>query len=288
MTATMAHCARLRSCTVAALLLAVSCVAWSQQAAPFVLAVHPYLPSEEIIRRFTPLADYLGQRLGRPVRVRVGRDYEDHLSAIGGDRVDIAYMGPAPYTQLVARYGRRPLLVRIETLGKPYLSGVIFARQDGPVHELKDLAGKRFAFGDPASTMGSQLPQYLLLKSGIGLGQLAHYDHVLSHNNVIMGVLAGDFDAGAVRRDVFDEAAHRGLRVVAELPQVSEHLFVTRSDLPEPDIQVLREALLTLKSSPEGPGVMHAMGAEVTGMVPVADADYDSLRGILRTLSGSR
>ena len=248
---------------------------------PMVLAVHPYLPSAEIRKRFAPLAEYLGKVLGQQVVVRVGRDYEEHVATIGANGVDIAFMGPAAYVKLVARYGARPLLARIETNGDPYLSGVIVARSDSPLRSLADLRGKVFAFGDPDSTMSTLVPRYALRRAGVPLTALAHYEHLGAHENVALGVLAGDFDAGAVKVEVFDEFAARGLRVLANLPQVSEHVFATRADLPLSQVKLLRSALLNLKATPQGSAIMQSIQKDMTGMVPVADADYDNPRAIL-------
>jgi phosphonate transport system substrate-binding protein len=252
---------------------------------PLVLAVHPYLPSAEIQERFGPLARYLEKITGRKVTVRVGGDYDEHINAIGRDSVDIAFMGPAPYVLLVARYGPKPLLARIEIDGKPYLTGDIITRKDSKLRNLSDLKGKRFAFGDPDSTMSSLVPRYMLQEAGIPLTSLAGYEYLGAHKNVALGVLAGDFDAGAVKSEVFDELAPRGLRVLAVMPMVSEHLFVTRSNMPPAEVERLREALLRLKLEPEGSEIMRSINRGMTGMVPVVDADYQSLRAILKALN---
>ncbi len=245
---------------------------------PLILAVHPYLPSTEIQKRFAPLAEYLGKQLDRQVLVRVGRDYDQHIEAVGLNSVDIAFMGPASYVKLVARHDAKPLLARIEIKGKPILSGYIITRVDSALHNLTDLRGKRFAFVDPDSTMGTIVPRYVMKQAGVGLKQLGAYQHLGGHKDVALGVLNGDFDAGAVKSEVYDELASRGLRVLVKLPDVSEHLFVTRTDLPANQVTSLRLALLQLKNAPNGPAILRAINKEMTAMVPVADADYNSLR----------
>ena len=255
---------------------------------PLILAVHPFLPNAEIQKRFAPLADYLSQRLGRQVQVRVGRDYEQHIEAVGLNSVDIAFMGPASYVKLVARFGPKPLLARIEINGKPILSGYIVTSVNSVLHNLSDLRGKRFAFTDPDSTMGSIVPQYVLQQAGVGLKQLGAYQHLGGHKDVALGVLNGDFDAGAVKSEVYDELAPRGLRALAKLPNVSEHLFVARADLPAQQIALLRQALLQLKSAPQGPAILRAINKEMTAMVAVADADYNSLRALQRAVEAKQ
>src|SRR3989344_3957961 len=167
------------------------------------LTVHPYLPVKEIITRFTPLADYLGKEIGRPVSVRVGSDYQEHIVYVGKDEADIAFMGPASYLMVVAKYGKKPLLARLETDGNPLFRGYFIVRQDSPLKTLAGLKGKRMAFGDRDSTMSHLVPQYMLEKAGVPLDKLAKYKFLGSHNNVVLAVLSGDFDAGAVKDEDF-------------------------------------------------------------------------------------
>jgi phosphonate transport system substrate-binding protein len=253
-----------------------------------ILAVHPYLPPKELVTRFTPLAEYLGRELGRPVSVRVGRDYDEHSEAIGKDSVDIAFLGPAPYTRVVARYGKKPLLARLEIKGQPTFRGTIVTRTDSPLRTLAELKGKRFAFGDPNSTMSHLVPEYLLLKAGVRRRDLTHYQFLGAHNNVALAVLAGDFDAGAVKDEVFRDFAPKGLRALSDTPAISEHLFVTRSTFPPELIDPLRQALLRLKDIPAGMTIMQAINKDMTAMVAVTDSDYDNLRAILKTLEARR
>lgn len=253
---------------------------------PIILAVHPYLPSGEIMQRFAPLADYLSKRLGREIEVRVGGDYEQHIEAIGLNQVDIAFIGPASYVKMVAQYGEKPLLARIEVNGKPRLSGYIVTTVNSPLRHISDLRGKRFAFTDPDSTMGTIIPRYVMQQAGVRLDQLGAYQHLGGHKDVALGVLSGDFDAGAIKSEVYEAYAARGLRVLVKLPDVSEHLFITRADLPTQQVSLLRQALLQLKDAPAGAAILRALNKEMTAMVPVADSDYDSLRKLQRALLG--
>ena len=229
-----------------------ACAAESSGQKPLILAVHPYLSKDEIISRFKPLADYIARAAGRPVQLRVGRDYEEHIDAIGTDSVDIAYMGPAEYVKLVAKYGKKPLLVRQEIDGQKLLKGEIIVRQDSPLQSLSELKGKRFIFADVNSTMGSVIPQKMLIQAGVPLTSLASYKFVEGHDNVALAVLAGDYDAGAIKEETFQKYAPRGLRALAHSPSVYDHVFVTSTRLPAELVGILRSSLLKLNGSPEG------------------------------------
>lgn len=254
---------------------------------PLILAIHPYLPAPEIQRRFGPLASHLGRALRREVSVRVGQDYDQHIAAIGLDQVDIAFLGPASYVRMVERYGRKPILARFQTGDDPHLYGVIAVRRDSPLQRLEGLKGRRFAFGDPQSTMSHIVPRYMLRQAGIGLDDLAMHRFLGSHRNVALAVLAGDYDAGAMKREVYDEFAPRGLRALAVSPPSPDHLFVTRADLPAADVARLRQALLRLGETPAGRDLLKRLHPGLTALIPAQDGDYDALRVMVRAVDGA-
>jgi len=264
------------------LLCCLPCPANAQDS--LVLAVHPYLPFDELMERYTPLADYLGNQLERTVEVRIGSNYADHMGYIGRDEVDIAFMGPALYVDLVDKYGEKPLLARLEIDGKPLFHGKIITRKGSPLTRLADLRGRSFAFGDPESTMSHLVPRFMLLQAGITTDDLAEYRYLGSHTNVALGVLTGDFDAGAVKEEVFYQFEQQGLQALATTPAFSEHVFVARSTLPPQTVAALQEALYHLKDTPEGRAILAGIKEGLSGLVPARDSDYDNLRAVLNIL----
>jgi phosphonate transport system substrate-binding protein len=271
--------------------LAIICLASPAMAAsserPLILGVHPYLSYSQLQVRFAPLARYIADELGRRVSVRVGRNYEEHIVETGKDRLDISYLGPVSYVKVSDVYGRKPLLAQLERNGKTRLSGHIVVTADADIHTLSDLKGKAFAFGDPASTMSSIVPRAHLAASGITIEDLAYTTHLQGHTNVAFAVLTGQADAGAVKEEVLQEFEGRGLRSLEQLPQVSEHLFVTRADLPTILVSRLREILLNAHKDERGRRALLAINSQTTSLAPVSDDDYDNLRTMLK-LTGAR
>jgi phosphonate transport system substrate-binding protein len=252
------------------------------------LAVHPYLTPSELVLRFSPLAEYLGDRLGREVVLRISPDYSRHIELIGRDQVDLAYLGPAPYVQMVALHGEKPTLARLVTSGSPTFRGIIIVRRGAPIKDLSDLRGKRFAFGDPGSTMSSLLPRYMLRQAGIGLGDLGGHVFLRNHQNVVLGVLMGQFDAGAVKSEIYDEYRHLGLQALAETPPVSEHLFVAAGNLPPELVRELRHSLLALGETERGREILAGIEKSATALAPVTGEEYRELARILRSLGELR
>lgn len=251
---------------------------------PLVLAVLPYLPAPEIERRFAPLAARLSEALRRPVQVRVGQSYKQHLAAIGGDQVDIAYIGPASYVRMVERYGRKPILARLDVAGEPGLRGVIAVRRDSPLTRVDMLKGRSMAFGAVDSTAGHLLPHYQLLQSGVRLRDLGYHRFLGTHRDVALAVLAGDFDAGGLKHEVFEEYAGRGLRALAVTPAVPQYLFVARATLPPADVERARQTLLSLHRDAAGRDVLKRLHPGLSALVGAQDADYDGLRRMMRAV----
>jgi phosphonate transport system substrate-binding protein len=248
------------------------------------ICVHPYNSSTVLYQAFTPLAEYLSDKLGEPLTIHIATDYDSHIEAVGTNKFGIGYLGPASYVKLVAKYGKKRILGRQAIDGKPVFQGKIITRQDSKIASLADLAGKRFAFGDPNSTMSHLVPRYMLLEAGIKVEDLAVFKFLGNHTNVALGVLSGDFDAGAVKEATFYKYESRGLKAIATTPALSEHLFVASDSLPESTYKLIRSALLEAHQSEQGLRAIRAIKSNISAFVPVQDSDYDNLRRILSTL----
>lgn len=253
--------------------------------AELILGVHPYLDAETIIERFQPLAEYLSMQLDTDVEVRVGRNYESHLQAVGRDKIDIAFLGPATYIKLVNEYGQKPLLARLQANNKATFHGHIIVRNDSHLTAIQDLKNHHFAFGDKNSTMSSLVPRALLLRNGITLNQLAGYRYLKGHKNVAIAVLAGDADAGAIKAEVYQQFSHRGLKSLAQTPEISEHVFVTRSNMPVALQEQIRDILLGINSDLMINKTLKPIKKQITGLATVVDADYDSLRDLMSLIN---
>lgn len=253
---------------------------------PLVFGVHPYLAPSELIERFTPMARRIGRELGREVRVEVSRDYEEHIRLIGEGRLDLAYMGPASYVMATARYKTLMPLGVMSVKGKDTFRGVIVTRRDSPIKSMVQLKGRKFAFGDVNSTMSHLVPRYMMIEAGLGIKDLAGHEFLNSHDNVALGVLVGDFDAGALKQEAFDKYAPRGLVALQYTPEIKEHLVVASGGLAPALVRKARESLLSMPVMDRGEGekVLWEIKPGITGFVPVQDKDYDNLRVILDTL----
>lgn len=242
------------------------------------LLIHPYRTAEALTKNFTPLTEYISKAIDIPVRVSVSTTYKSHNQQVGSEQFDLAFLGPAPYVKITHTYGDKTILGRLEVSGSPFFHGIIFARKDAPIMTLKDLAGKKFAFGDPNSTMSYFVPRFMLSEAGVDIGDLKEHAFLGMHANVALGVIGGYYDAGGIKENIFNTYKDRGIKLVAKSRPISEHLFVAAQKIPPATVETLRRALFALHD----PAILTPIKKNLTGIVPATDRDYDSLRIILQ------
>ncbi|MEG3640016.1 phosphate/phosphite/phosphonate ABC transporter substrate-binding protein [Magnetococcus sp. PR-3] len=245
------------------------------------LGFMPYLSAKNLLEKYTPLARYLGEQLGQPVRLEIARNYQEHIERTGRDELDIAFLGGSPYVTIGDTYGKKPLLARYAFEGSPYFRAVIFTANNSDISSLKQLKGKKVAFGNINSTLSTQVPLYMMMQRGVGLAQLGLHKHLRNHENVLHGVQFGVFDAGAVAEEVFREHMHLDIRLLAHSPMLSTHVFVARSTMSKGLQQRIRDALQTLHTTEKGGEVLKSINRKLSAFVPVKDTDYDLHRKIL-------
>jgi phosphonate transport system substrate-binding protein len=131
--------------------------------------------------------------------------------------------------------------------------------------------------------MSTLVPTYMLQQAGVTISDLDGYAHLENHHNVVLSVLLGKYDAGAMKAEVFHAYRERGLKVLAWSPEISSHLFVANSTLSKEVVSKLQQAMWELHMTPEGLQILDTIKQGTTALVPVQDRDYTNLREILHT-----
>ncbi|MBF0218041.1 MAG: phosphate/phosphite/phosphonate ABC transporter substrate-binding protein [Gammaproteobacteria bacterium] len=244
---------------------------------PLIFALHPYLHTTTLIERFTPLIDYLSGRLNRKIVIHIAKSYADHIQNMALGEVDFGFMGPASYVQLWQSGAAHQLLGRLKYGEKSSFRGAIIVRQESPLTTLAELKGHSFAFGDPNSTLSSQVPRGMLAKAGVELTDLSRFNHLKNHHNVALAVLMGNYDAGAIKSEVYDEYAERGLRALSWSPFIATHPFVASPRLPKRVADEIAEILYDIERQPDAPTILNDIEKGVTAIIPAKAADYQNL-----------
>ncbi|HUR27515.1 MAG TPA: PhnD/SsuA/transferrin family substrate-binding protein [Planctomycetota bacterium] len=230
----------------------------------------------EMYRKFTPviesIQDDVEKRLGRPtdIEIQIFKTYEDGIDALCKGTVDFVRFGPSPYILAKRKNANLELIAMELEDGKKQFNGCIVVPRDSKIHSLAELRGRSFAFGDRNSTIGRYLVQELLLKEGIHASDLGRQEYLERHDKVAAAVLAGDFEAGAVKESNFEEAK-KELRVLVTFPNVTKP-WVARAGLDAEILGGLRGALLDLKD----PLALKAL--KVSGFATTSDKEYESVQ----------
>ena len=121
---------------------------------------------------FVPLYDRIGamiaDKLGCPVKVEIGTSYTATIEAMRAGKVDAAEFGPLSYVLAHQVAGAEAVATYADKDGNPdtYTASIVTWPGSG-ITTLKDVAGKTFAYSDPASTSGHLFPALGLAKAGI-------------------------------------------------------------------------------------------------------------------------
>jgi phosphonate transport system substrate-binding protein len=166
----------------------------------------------EMYRKFTPVIEAIQsdveKRLGRPtdIEIQIFKTYEDGIEALCKGTVDFVRFGPSPYILAKRKNPKLDLIAMELEDGKKQFNGCIVVPRDSKIQTLAELRGKSFAFGDRNSTIGRYLVQEHLLSAGIRAIDLGRQEYLERHDKVAAAVLAGDFEAGAVKESNYLES----------------------------------------------------------------------------------
>jgi len=174
-----------------------------------------------------------------------------------------------------------PLLGRLKFTDKDTFRGAIIIHQNSLIHSLADLKGKRFAFADPQSTLGTRVPQRLLADGGITLADLQYHSHLKNHHDVSLAVLMGKYDAGAVKEEVFLNYQSRGLKALQWSVEIPSHPFVATKNLTDTQVAELSKLLQEIHLQAGSKKILLGIKKKCVAIIPAFAEEYETLYQII-------
>ena len=245
--------------------------------------------------------------LGVPVKLFTPADYDGVIQGLLGGTLDYAWLGASAYAKV---YLTDPEAVEVK-LTKQNVDGstgyysIGFTRKDTGITSIEDAKGKVFAFADPNSTSGYLVPgaelaaKYGDLKTYFGEVKMSG-----GHEQTIVGVANGDFDAGVSWADglgnwedgynsgAFRKAADAGLVDMSNLVEIwrstliPEGPMVVRKALPQDVKDTVTQ--LTADLWETDPECAYAVAAgEAKDFVPVEHKAYDGILAARKMQEGT-
>jgi phosphonate transport system substrate-binding protein len=184
---------------ISSLLLTCACVSAASAADlhPLKFGVGLFQPDKEKNdATYRPLAQYLAQKLGRPVELRTVDTWEGLAKSLSNGETDIALLGPWGYV-LANNEARAQVISTILYDGKPEYFAIMVTAPDSGIKTVADLKGKTFAFGDKGSTSGYLIPLHYFQQQGIDPEKYFSKVIYTKHQAIETQITAGQLDAGA-------------------------------------------------------------------------------------------
>jgi phosphonate transport system substrate-binding protein len=225
----------------------------------------------------------------------VPQSYIAVVEAFGAKRADVAALNTFGYILAHEKYGAEARLTVIR-FGKATYQSQIIAKK-GRFKDLKDLAGKRFAFVDPASLSGYILPLKFITDAGVKLGQTVF---AMKHDSVVSMIYQGQVDAGATfysppeEKDGIQDARRL---VKTQYPDVEEKIEIVkltndipndpitfRKDMPEEMKTAITDAFIKMLETDDGKRAFKDIYG-VTAIQKATDKDYDSVREMMKSVN---
>jgi len=204
--------------------------------APLRVAIASILSPSRTLDDYHDLLTYMGQRLGRPIRLYQRGTYAEVNDLLKNREIDLAFVCAGAFV-----YGERD-----------------FGRAS-PAERLEDLRRKSFAFSDPLSNTARLVPVYQLRLLGETPEQFfSRTVFTYSHDNSILAVAEGLVDGAAVDSLVYDYLAARnpdavaGTRIVARWGPYGIPPVVVHPALDPAVKRALKRFLLSIHEDPEG------------------------------------
>lgn len=252
----------------------------------------------QLERQFSPVAAYLEKELGIPVHYEHVTDYTGAVIALGGGKIDLAWLGGVTAVDAeTATQGAVTFVAARDTdlRFKSYFianAEAIAAGKVGAVESLEDLkpmlGDLSFTFGSKKSTSGHIMPRYFMARAGIVPETDIHggpkYQTTGGHDATLQAVATGQVDAGVLNYTSWERASDElkmNAPIIHVTPEYVDYCLVAHNRLGPELIARIREAFLALDGSqPEHAAILEAFSARK--FVPVDAGDWDGIREVLR------
>jgi len=248
----------------------------------------PEEAATEQVRKFTPIATYLEQKLGMKVEFTPVNDYPAAVEALVNKKVDLVWFGGFTHVQANLRSGGKivPLAQREEDTR---FQSVFIAKTNSGIKALADMKGKQISFGSQSSTSGHLMPRSFLLQAGLNPEKdFRRVAYSGAHDATIASVVSGKVDAAALDITVWrkfvgeNKVDTKDVDVFYTTPAFFNYNWSVHADMPGALQERVKRALLDLNpADPQQAEILRLNRA--TRYVPTTPDNYKGLEAAARS-----
>ena len=218
--------------------------------------VFTYTPVEDPAVYKDAFADfqaYLSKATGKRIIYYTVHSNAAEVEALRSGRLHIAGFSTGPTGYAVNLGGFVPIAVKGTSEGFQGYNLIMIVRKDSPIKKMSDIKGKTVAHSSSSSNSGNLAPRALFPKIGITPGVDYTVKYSGKHDQYILGVLSGDYDAAPVASDVFKRmsAAGEDFRILYTSPQFPTSSFGYSSELAPELAKKIKDAFYSYRFTPE-------------------------------------
>jgi phosphonate transport system substrate-binding protein len=212
----------------------------------------------ELMRIYTPFAEYLQREIGIPVQFTPVVDYAATVEGMSASKLDLVWFGGLTHVQARIRTKNTAYAIAMREEDLKFKS-VFITNPHANIKSLPELKGKTFAFGSAGSTSGHTMPRYFLLKAGIVPEQdFSKFSYSGAHDATALWVQSGRVDAGALNFSVWEKLVDTQKVDTAQVfvfwttPAYVDYNWTVRGDLDKALVEKIKQAFLKLdRTKPE-------------------------------------
>ena len=264
-----------------------------QPSPELVFGMTPVVGVEATRERFAPLAEYMSDQLGVPVRLLVADSYGSLIEKMVAGEVDLAKLSPLAYVRVRQKIPSMRLIATHVANGSATYSSYLVALQDSKVCIPGGPSDTRICFADPDSTSGYLYPAAYLRSRGIDPERDFKAEFAGDHRACLEGLFAGRYDVVATWAGAIRDARQSGLDVgeltiVAKTGRIPYDAYCVRPGLDEAIARRIQQLLLKTNTlSKDGRRVLSpTLG--INGWVTGDDRVYDDIRRVEKSVETTR
>ena len=206
---------------------------------------------QEMLRIYSPFAEYLTKEVGIPVKFTPVVDYAATVEGLAANRLEMVWYGGLTSVQAARQAkGARRIIMRKEDAD---FKSHFITRKDTGIKELKDLKAKTFSFGSVSSTSGHLMPRYFLLKNGLNPEKdFSKFSFSGAHDATAAWVESSRVDAGALNFLVWDKLVEtkkvdtEKVSIFWTTPPYVDYVWSVRAGIDKATVDKIVKAFLKL------------------------------------------
>ncbi|MEH7461052.1 phosphate/phosphite/phosphonate ABC transporter substrate-binding protein [Bacillus thuringiensis] len=219
---------------------------------PVRIAISSVLSPTDTIMHYRKIADYIGEKLHRPVILIQRKSYNEISMLMINGGADIAILSTGAYITYKHVEGLEAIAMQ-ERMGVPYYYGYVVVHRQNEISDINDLRGKNVAFTDPTSYSG-----YIFVRKKLAeLSEtpehfFGRYVFTYNHESSLGAVINKVVDAAAVDSLVFERTKRQNpelvkdLKIIAKTEPIGTGPVVVRSNLPDEEKKIIKESFISM------------------------------------------